>query len=149
MPRKARILVPNCPHHVVQRGHNKNVVFVEDEDYRYYLRNLQEWKENLGIKIYAWCLMTNHIHVIVEPGDDARAVSEMMKRVNGRQAAYVNKLEGRSGALWEGRYKASPIQRDEYLLSCCRYVELNPVRAGMVVQPESYQWSSYSERMVV
>jgi putative transposase len=91
--------------------------------------------------------MTNHIHIIVEPGRDVMALSLMMKRINGRQAAYVNKLEGRSGSLWEGRYKSSPIQRESYLLSCCRYVELNPVRAGMVAKAEDYPWSSYQERL--
>lgn len=93
--------------------------------------------------------MTNHIHLIVEPMEEAGSLSEMMKRINGRQTAYVNRLEGRSGSLWEGRFKASPIQRDNYLLSCCRYVELNPVRAGMVEQPSQYDWSSYRERMAM
>ena len=140
-------MVPNCPHHVVQRGHNRNAVFVTDQDYQYYLENLKEWKSKLAIKLYAWCLMTNHIHLIVEPGANAMRVSELMKRVNGRQSAYTNKLEGRSGSLWEGRYKTSPIQRETYLLNCCRYVELNPVRATMVNDPMDYPWSSYRERM--
>jgi REP-associated tyrosine transposase len=147
MPRKARILVPNCPHHIVQRGHNRKAVFLADQDYQYYLENLRDWKKELGIKVYAWCLMTNHIHIIAEPSEDSMTLSLLMKRINGRQAAYVNKLEGRSGSIWEGRYKASPIQRDSYLLSCCRYVELNPVVAGMVAHAEEYPWSSYQERM--
>ena len=147
MPRKARILVSNYPHHIVQRGHNRKVVFLADEDYQFYLENLKEWKIKLGIKLYAWCLMTNHIHLIVEPGEDANTVSELMKRLAGRQAAFVNKQEDRRGALWEGRFKASPIQRENYLLACCRYVEMNPVRAGMVVGPRQYRWSSYRERI--
>ena len=147
MPRKARILVPNYPHHIVQRGHNRNAVFLADEDYRFYLENIKEWKTNLGLKLYAWCLMTNHIHLIVEPGEDAGSISELMKRVAGRQAAYVNKQEKRTGSLWEGRFKASPIQRDSYLLACCRYVEMNPVRANMVSGPRLYKWSSYCERV--
>ena len=147
MPRKARVLVPNCPHHLVQRGHNRNAVFVADQDYSFYLENLKEWKEELDIKIYAWCLMTNHIHLVAEPGSDAMTLSVMMKRVNGRQTAYVNKQEKRSGSLWEGRYKASPIQRESYLLSCCRYAELNPIRAAMAEKAEDYTWSSYAERM--
>ena len=148
MPRKARVLVPNCPHHIVQRGHNKKAIFLSDDDFQYYLNNLKEWKRELDIKIYAWCLMTNHIHIIAEPQDDVMALSVLMKRVNGRHSAYVNRLEGRSGSLWEGRYKASPIQKDSYLLSCCRYVELNPVRARMVSCAEDYKWSSYRERML-
>lgn len=146
MPRKARVLVPNCPHHIVQRGHNRKAVFLADQDYQYYLENLKEWKKELGVKLYAWCLMTNHIHIIAEPPDDAMTLSTLMKRVNGRQSAYVNKLEGRSGSLWEGRYKASPIQKDEYLLACVRYVELNPIKAKMVVALKDYPWSSYLER---
>lgn len=146
MPRKARVLVPNCPHHIVQRGHNRKAVFLADKDYQYYLENLKEWKQNLGVKLYAWCLMTNHIHIIAEPPDDAMTLSTLMKRVNGRQSAYVNKLEGRSGSLWEGRYKASPIQKDEYLLACLRYVELNPIKAKMVAALKDYPWSSYLER---
>ena len=86
-------------------------------------------------KDYAWCLMTNHVHLVVEPGDDATTISALMKRVAGRQSAFVNKLEKRTGSLWDGRFKASPIQRDEYLLSCIRYVEMNPVRAKMVSGP--------------
>jgi putative transposase len=90
--------------------------------------------------------MTNHIHIIAEPADDAMTISLMMKRVNGKQSALVNKLEGRTGSLWEGRYKASPIQKDAYLLTCLRYVEMNPIRAGMVRALEDYPWSSYPER---
>ncbi len=140
-------MVPNYPHHIVQCGHNRKAVFLADEDYLFYLENLKEWKSKLGIKLYAWCLMTNHIHLIVEPGDNGCTVSEMMKRLAGRQAAFVNKQEGRSGSLWEGRFKASPIQRDSYLLACCRYVEMNPVRANMVAGPRQYHWSSYRERI--
>ncbi|MDM3872260.1 transposase [Porticoccus sp. W117] len=146
MPRKARILVPNCPHHIVQRGHNRQAVFLSDEDYQFYLENLKEWKVKLGVRVYAWCLMTNHIHLLVEPTGKTETLSELMKRLAGRQAAYTNKQERRSGSLWEGRFKASPVQRDNYLLSCIRYIELNPVVASMVSLPEDYRWSSYGER---
>ena len=147
MPRKARVLVPSCPHHVVQRGHNKSTVFAAAEDYAYYIENLVEFKSALGVRVYAWCLMTNHIHLLVEPGEEPEVLSEMMSRVNGRQTRFVNKLEGRTGSLWEGRFKASPVQSDTYLLACCRYIELNPVRAGMVEHVADYPWSSFSERM--
>ena len=90
--------------------------------------------------------MTNHIHLIVEPGDNPEGVSLLMKRVAGRQTRYVNKREERSGSLWEGRFKSSVICSMEYLASCCRYVELNPVRAGMVVEPGEYSWSSYNHK---
>ena len=146
MPRKARILVPDCPHHIVQRGHNRQPVFLADEDYLFYLENLKEWQGKLGIRVYAWCLMTNHIHLLVEPTKEPETLSELMKRLAGRQTAYANKQEGRSGSLWEGRFKASPVQRDSYLLSCVRYIELNPVAARVVLLPEEYRWSSYRER---
>ena len=147
MPRKARIVVPNTPHHIVQRGHNKQTVFVSDDDYQYYLENVFEWKEQLNCKVYAWCLMTNHIHLIVNPGDESDSLGKLMKRLAGKQTRYVNRLEKRTGSLWEGRYKSSPIETDAYLLACCRYVELNPVRAKMVEKPEDYRWSSYQEKI--
>lgn len=146
MPRKGRILLENTPHHIVQRGHNRQAVFIEDADYHYYLNTLREWKDELAIKIYGYCLMTNHVHLIVDPGNDINSMSQLMKRLAGRQTRYVNRLEARSGSLWEGRYKSSPIETERYLLACCRYVDLNPVRAGMVRQPGDYLWSSYRQK---
>lgn len=127
----------------MQRGHNRQVIFSEQNDYHNYIENLKEWKEKLGCRVYAYCLMTNHVHLVIDPGECTENLGLLMKRVSGRHTRLVNKLEGRSGSLWEGRYKSSPIDTDKYLLSCCRYVELNPVRAGMVKLPEHYQWSSY------
>lgn len=86
MPRKARVLVPNCPHHIVQRGHNRKAIFLADQDYQFYLENLSEWKTELCIKLHAWCLMTNHIHLVLEPGENAMDISALMKRINGRQS---------------------------------------------------------------
>ena len=146
MPRRARVIVPGLPHHIVQRGHNRQPVFVEDADFRYYLSNLEEWKHSLGLKVYSYCLMTNHVHLVVKADDDLTAIPRLMKRLAGRQTRYVNALEQRTGTIWEGRYKISPIDTDEYLLSCCRYVELNPVKAGMVAKPEDYRWSSFASR---
>jgi len=136
------LVLPNCPHHIIQRGHNRQAVFAGDDDYLYYLDNLKEWKDKLGCKLYAYCLMSNHVHLVIDPGDDSENLALLMKRVAGRQTRYVNKLEKRSGSLWEGRYKSSPINANEYLLACCRYVELNPLRAGMVDDPAQYRWSS-------
>ena len=147
MPRKARVVLPNTPHHVVQRGHNRNAVFVEDRDYRYYLDNLLEWKETLECRVYAYCLMTNHVHIVIDPGETPEHLSLLMKRLAGRQTRWVNAQERRSGSLWEGRFKSSPIQTLEYLLACTRYVELNPVRAKMVTLPEDYPWSSYQRKV--
>ena len=123
------------------------MVFASDDDYFFYLDNLQEWKGKFGCKVYAYCLMTNHVHLIIDPGTDERNLAMLMKRVAGRQTRYVNKIEKRSGTLWEGRYKSSPISTNDYLLNCCRYVELNPVRAGIVAVPEGYRWSSYGAKI--
>ena len=147
MPRTSRVVLANYPHHIIQRGHNKQVVFAANEDYEYYFYNLKEWKKKLGCKIYAYCLMTNHIHLIIDPGDNADNLALFMKRISGRQTRYINRIEGRRGTLWEGRYKSSPIDKDDYLLACCRYVELNPVRAGLVDGPEKYKWSSYRNKV--
>ncbi len=132
MPRNARIIIDDYPHHIIQRGHNRQVVFASDDDYLFYLDNLQEWKDTFGCKVYAYCLKTNHVHLIIDPGTDGHSLAMLMKRIAGRQTRYVNKREKRGGTLWEGRYKSSPISTNEYFLACCRYVELNPVRAGIV-----------------
>ena len=148
MPRTARIVLPYTPHHIVQRGHNRQTVFVTDDDYNYYLENLIEFKRSFGCKIYAYCLMTNHVHLVVDPGKNPDSLSLLMKRVAGRQTRYVNKLEKRTGSLWEGRFKSSMISTEEYLPACCRYIELNPLRAGMVTDPGEYQWSSYGAKVL-
>ncbi|AFL73270.1 transposase [Thiocystis violascens] len=143
MPRIGRVILPNYPHHVVQRGHNRQVVFVEESDYRYYLDTLEAFKQVYDVKVFGFCLMTNHVHLILQPGEAVADLGQLMKRLAGRQTRFVNRQESRSGTLWEGRYKSSPIDTDAYLLACCRYVELNPVRAGMTDSPASYPWSSY------
>jgi putative transposase len=148
MPRQARVIFPNTPHHIMQRGHNRQVVFASEEDFQYYRENLLLFKKEFGCRIYTYCLMTNHAHLIIDPGDHPESLSLLMKRVAGRQTRYVNKLEGRSGSLWEGRYKSSIISSQEYLLACSRYIELNPLRARMVVNPKDYQWSSYKIKAI-
>ena len=111
MPRTARIVVMGYPHHIIQRGHNRQIVFASDEDYQYYLDNLCEWKEKLGCKVYAYCLMTNHVHLIVDPGEDGANLARLMKRVAGRQTRYLNKLEKRTGSLWDvsSRAQSAPM----------------------------------------
>lgn len=145
MPRIGRVVAPNMPHHVVQRGHNRNAVFVDDCDYFYYLDTLRKWTKQLQVKVYAWCLMTNHVHLLLDPGDDIKSIGLLMKRLAGRQTRFVNKQEKRTGSLWDGRYKMSIVDSDQYFLQCCRYIELNPVKAKMVIRPENYRWSSYRE----
>ena len=147
MPRRARVILKETAHHIVQRGHNRQAVFVEEADFQYYLATLRAWKRALGVKVYAYYLMTNHVHLVLDPGADAMAIGKLMKRLAGRQTRYVNCLERRTGSLWEGRYKSSPIEAETYLLACCRYVDMNPVRAGMLERAEDYRWSSYRQKV--
>lgn len=146
MPRMGRVVLPNYPHHVVLRGHNRQVVFAAPEDYQRYLDDLRELKEAFGVRVYAYCLMTNNVHLLLAPGDSAAGLGQLMKALAARATRYRNRLEGRSGTLWESRYKPSVVQTDTYLLACSRYIELNPVRARMVAEPGDYPWSSYRER---
>jgi putative transposase len=119
MPRRARIAVAHYPHHLVQRGHNRRAVFVTDRDRLTYLETLREFRAELGgLKIYGYCLMTNHVHLIVDPGDDSTNLGLLMKRLAGRHARRINRLERRTGTSWEGRFKCSPIESDRYLLAC-------------------------------
>lgn len=147
MPRIARVVLPHYPHHVVQRGHNKQTVFVEPADFERYLTDLRELKTLLGVKVYAFCLMTNHVHLLLAPGESPATLGQLMKSLAARMTRYRNKLEGRSGTLWESRYKSSVVQTETYLLACSRYIELNPVRAHMVERAQDYPWSSLQLRL--
>lgn len=146
MPRYPRSFVAGYAHHIVQRGHDRKPIFATSEDYRFYLKNLAEQKDLLDIRIFAYCLMTNHVHLVVQPERQGADVSSLMRVLAARHTRYSNRLERRTGTLWEGRFKCSLIDTDRYLLACCRYVDLNPVRAGMVAVPEAYPWSSYNVR---
>lgn len=147
MPRLGRVLLPNYPHHIVQRGHNRQVVFAEDADFERYLADLHELKDAFGVKVYAYCLMTNHVHLLLARDDSLAGLSQLMKTLAARATRYRNRLEGRSGTLWESRFKSSIVQSDAYLLACSRYIELNPVRACMVAEAGDYPWSSYALRI--
>lgn len=142
MPRTARIILPNTPHHIFQRGHSRQSVFFTDDDYSYYLENLLYFKQKFSCKVYAYCLMTNHVHLIIDPGDTPDSLSKLMKQVAGCQTRYINRQEKRSGSIWEGRYKSSIISAKDYLLACCRYIEINLLQANMVADPVLYKWSS-------
>lgn len=148
MPRVGRAILSNYPHHIVQRGHNRQVVFAEPRDFERYLGTLAEFKDVYGVKVYAYCLMTNHVHLLVAP-ETVAGLGQLMKRLAGRQTRYHNALEGRSGTLWESRYKSSPVDTDSYLLACARYIELNPVRARMIIDPQEYPWSSCGSHLGV
>jgi putative transposase len=141
-----RIVLANYPHHVVQRGHNRQVVFAEPRDYERYLEALGRFTKELGVAVHAYCLMTNHVHLLLTPREPA-GLGKLMKRLGGRQTRFHNSLEGRTGTLWEGRYHSSLVDHENYLLACLRYIELNPVRARIVARPEDYGWSSCRFRL--
>jgi len=142
MPRKPRFYLPGVPAHIVQRGHSREPVFFEAEDYSAYLGWLQEASERYRCDIHAYVLMTNHIHILATP-HEKNSISLMMQYVGRYYVPYINYTYGTSGSIWEGRYKSSLIHDEVYLLTCMRYIELNPVRADMVKSPGAYRWSSY------
>lgn len=142
MPRRTRMYVPGLPYHIVQRGNNHEACFIEPENYQYYLQLWREISRRYSARVHAYCLMTNHIHFLATP-ETKTSISNVMKVVGSRYAQYFNKKYHRTGTLWEGRHKSSLVQSECYLLTCMRYIELNPVRGSMVKKPEEYCWSSY------
>ncbi len=142
MPRKPRFYVPGMPAHIVQRGNNRQACFFDDNDYLTYLGWFRESAVKAGCQIHAYVLMTNHVHLLVTPAQ-TQSIGQMLQGLGRRYVQYVNHTYRRSGTLWEGRHKGSVVDADSYLLACYRYIELNPVRAGMVTSPSDYRWSSY------
>jgi REP-associated tyrosine transposase len=142
MPRRPRLNLAGLPQHIVQRGNNRQPCFYAEDDYRFYLHWLRLGAERYECEIHAYVLMTNHVHVLATPRSP-NAVSRLMQSIGRRYVQYVNRFYRRSGTLWEGRFKASLVNAEEYLLLCYRYIELNPVRAGMAQDPGDYVWSSY------
>lgn len=142
MPRHSRIVVPGHPVHVIQRGHNRLACFFEDNDFHCYLHWLERLARDTGCEVHAYVLMTNHVHLVVTPYTQ-ESLASFMKALNQRYVAYINRTQGRSGTLWEGRFRSCLLHDNRYFLTCMRYVELNPVRAGMVRHPHDYCWSSY------
>ena len=142
MPRKPRFFMPGIPVHIVQRGNNRQAIFFDDSDYCAYLAWVKESMAKYDCLLHAYVLMVNHVHLLVTPREK-KSVSRMMQYIGRRYVPYINHQYNRSGTLWEGRYKSSLIQEEPYLLACMRYIELNPVRAGVVKTPMDYRWSSY------
>lgn len=142
MPRRARITVAGVPHHVVQRGNNRSVCFSATQDRLLYLKWLEEYALVTGCQVHAYVLMTNHVHLLLTPAS-RESIAELMKRLGQRYVQYFNRRYERTGTLWEGRYRSTIAGETNYILSCYRYIELNPVRAGIVDHPEHYVWSSY------
>lgn len=142
MARLPRFVLPGHPQHVIVRGNNRDPVFYTDEDYHFYLDKLQDAARKHQCDIHAYVLMTNHVHLLVTPHTEV-GISKMIQMLGRYYVQYFNHTHGRSGTLWEGRYKASLIDSETYALTCYRYIELNPVRAAMVGHPAEYLWSSY------
>ena len=142
MPRLKRVAPIGVPQHVIQRGNNRQVCFGGDEDMMAYIAWLKEFSPKFEVRVHAWVFMTNHVHLLCTPMADG-AVSKMMQSLGRMYERYFNKTYGRSGTLWEGRFKSCLVESERYLLEVHRYIELNPVRAGMVNEPSEYKWSSY------
>jgi putative transposase len=140
MARIARVIAKNYPHHITQRGNRRQDTFFCDDDYRYYIRLMSEWCDKCGVKIWAYCLMPNHVHLVAVPESEdglRRAIGEAHRRYT----RHINFREQWRGHLWQGRF-ASFLMDEQYLLTATRYIELNPVKAGLVSIPEQYPWSS-------
>jgi len=142
MPRRPRIYVPGFPFHVVQRGNDRRAIFFDDADRSYYLKCLVEAVELNDCAVHCYTLMGNHVHLLVTPGN-RNALGNAMQSVGVRYVQYFNKRHERTGGLWDGRYRASLVNTDRYLQACYRYIESNPVRAGIVADPVAWRWSSY------
>lgn len=143
MPRKPRFNLIGIPQHIIQRGNNREPCFYSEQDYRRYLEDLTTTATKYDCRIHAYVLMTNHVHLLVTPMIN-HGISDMMQALGRRYVYYINNSYSRTGTLWEGRYKSSLVDSDHYLLSCMRYIELNPVRAKMVEHPGEYKWSSFN-----
>ena len=142
MPRPPRLVLPGYPLHLIQRGNDRSATFRVDEDYVVFRNALLVASRRVGCAIHAYVFMTNHVHLLVTPADE-QGPAEMMQSVGRRYVRYFNERYRRTGTLWEGRYRSSLVESDGYLLACSRYIELNPVRAGIVTDPCRYRWSSY------
>ena len=142
MARLPRLTLPGYPHHVIQRGNNRQSIFAKTADYQRLLDLLDDNARQFEVAIHAYVLMSNHFHLLVTP-QSSDGLPQMMQAVGRRYVRYFNDSQQRSGTLWEGRYRSTLIQTDRYLLACMAYIDLNPVRAGLVAQAAEYPWSSH------
>lgn len=142
MARLRRLSPVGIPQHLIQRGNNRQRCFISKQDFTVYAKWLAEYSAQCQVEIHAWVFMTNHVHLLATPNQES-AISNMMQALGRRYVRYFNREHQRTGTLWEGRYKSSLVESESYLLTCQRYIELNPVRAGMVGDPSEYHWSSY------
>lgn len=142
MARLPRLTVPGYPHHLIQRGNNRQAIFAATADYETLLSMLDENARRFAVDLHAYVLMTNHFHLLATPATQ-QGLPLLMQAVGRRYVRYFNQRQGRTGTLWEGRYRSTLIQADRYLLACMVYIDLNPVRAGLVAAAKDYPWSSH------
>lgn len=142
MARLPRLTVPDLPHHVIQRGNNRAAIFIDAADHERMLALLGEFALRERVAIHSYVLMSNHLHLLATPAT-REGLPKMMQAVGRSYVQWFNRRHHRTGTLWEGRYRATAIQTERYLFACMAYIDLNPVRAGMVQRPEDYPWSSY------
>ncbi|HUR88436.1 MAG TPA: transposase [Ramlibacter sp.] len=142
MARLPRLTLPGYPHHIIQRGNNRQAIFASPADYERLLGSMEEYAKKFGVAIHSYVLMSNHFHLLATP-QDAQGVPQLMQALGRSYVRYFNNRQERTGTLWEGRYKSTLIQAERYLLACMVYIDLNPVRAGIAVDPAEYPWSSH------
>jgi putative transposase len=142
MPRPSRLILAGQAHHIIQRGNNRQVIFFEDADRRLFLSMLGDALAAQDCVLHAYVLMTNHFHLLITPGREA-AVASLMQSTGRRYVGHVNRTYARTGTLWEGRFKSTIVDTEDYVMACHRYIEANPVRARMVARPEDHIWSSH------
>lgn len=143
MARHPRLILPGVALHIIQRGNNRNACFRQDGDYLTYLAYLRHLSAKYGCEVHAYCLLTNHVHLLLTPGA-SDACAFLMRDLGRSYVPYFNRRHGRSGTLWEGRFRSCIVESAQYVLACYRYIELNPVRAAMVNHPSGYLWSSHA-----
>ena len=142
MSRHKRLVLPDQPQHVIQRGINRDIIFADEADYCFYLDALKQACQKNNCRLHAYVLMTNHVHLLITP-ETCDGLGKTLQSLGRRYVQHFNYKYQRTGTLWEGRYKSALIDTDQYLLTCYRYIEMNPVRAGMVSTPGKYPWTSY------
>lgn len=148
MARLPRLVVPHQAHHIIQRGADRRVIFHDDEDRQAFLQWLRAATKQFNVAIHAYVLMPNHLHLLATPSDET-GLARMMQWIGRHYVPYFNKKYGRFGTLWQGRYRATIIDSEQYFLICSQYIELNPVRAGLCLQPIDFHWSSYAHHIGV
>lgn len=147
MPRKARLLLKGVCYHIINRGNQKQEIFLKEVDYEKYLAILRHYKRKYRFKLYAYCLMPNHIHLILEVKDKGD-LAKAMQGITLTYAIWFNKKYKKVGRVWQNRFKSMVIQKDRYLIDCLQYIELNPVRANITYSPDAFPWSSWKERIL-